>query len=184
MSIRMLFLTGVALVMIASVLLFPIPVQAQCGTGPVGSCVTCHIDQAPVYDKGRWHGVHARKDCCANCHGGNCSAVDKETAHIGMVANPLEDVYTNCRACHPDDYWKRAEVFAAELNITPASRATPTPVATSNPANRQPKVEILPLPGPPPLIPAQQALTLASLGLTIVITLAVVVFFACRAGPH
>lgn len=184
MSKKMLFLTGVALFIIALGSPVITPVQAQCGTGSVGSCVTCHIDQAPVYEKGHWHGVHARKDCCANCHGGNCSARDKETAHIGMVSNPLEDVYTNCHACHPNDYWQHAEIFAAELNITPASRATPTPVATSNPASRQPKIEILPLPGPPPLIPVQDALTLVSLGLAIVFTLAVVGFIAIRARPH
>ena len=58
----------------------------------------------PVYDQGDWHVLHARKDCCAQCHGGNCSSMDKDLAHEGMVANPLEDIYTNCYHCHPDDY--------------------------------------------------------------------------------
>lgn len=182
MSKKVLLLTGIALLVVALGNLVPVPVHAQCGTWPVGSCVTCHIDQAPVYDEGLWHGTHARRDCCTNCHGGNCSAAEKELAHAGIIANPLEDVYTNCHACHPDDYWQRAEAFAAELNITPASRATPTPVATTDPASRQPHIEILPPPGPPPLIPAQQALTLVTVGLTATVTLFVLGFLVRRAA--
>ena len=144
MSKRLLFLTGAVLLVIAVMNFLPTSVQAQCGTGPPGSCVECHIEQALVYEQGIWHGTHARKDCCTNCHGGNCSAAEKELAHVGIIANPLEDVYTNCHACHPDDYWQRAETFAVELNITPSSRATPTFVPTSDPASRQPTIFILP----------------------------------------
>jgi hypothetical protein len=176
MSKKVLLLTGIALLVVALGNLFPTPVHAQCGTWPVGSCVTCHIEQAPVYDEGHWHSVHARRDCCTNCHGGNCSATEKELAHVGLIANPLEDVYTNCHACHPDDYWQRAEVFAAELDITPASRSTPTPVATSDPASRRPQIDILPPPGPPPLISTQQALMFFSAGLTAAIVLLVLGF--------
>jgi hypothetical protein len=133
--------------------------------------VDCHINQAPVYEQGIWHGTHARKDCCTNCHGGNCSAVEKELAHVGIIANPLEDVYTNCHACHPDDYWQRAEAFAIELNITPASRATPTSVPTSDPVSRQPTIVILPPAGPPPLSSDPQTLFLFSLALATIIGL-------------
>jgi hypothetical protein len=109
--------------------IWPTSVSAQCGVNPPDpSCVTCHEIQEPVYGKGEWHSIHARKDCCTNCHGGNCSAAEKERAHEGMVPNPLSDIYTNCHACHPDDYPERAARFAAELGITPSSRETPTPV--------------------------------------------------------
>ena len=108
----------------------PVQVAAQCGSNPPpeSTCVTCHIEEAPVYENGEWHGVHARKDCCANCHGGNCRASDKDLAHQDMIANPLSDIYTNCHSFHPDDYQVRAEVFAIELGITPSSFPTPTPV--------------------------------------------------------
>jgi len=107
----------------------PIPAAAQCGVDlpPESSCITCHDQEAPVYENGEWHGIHARKDCCTNCHGGNCRAMDEDLAHQDMIANPLSNIYTNCHCCHPDDYQARAEVFAVELGVTPGSIPTPTP---------------------------------------------------------
>ncbi len=137
MKRRRFTLTGAFLLVSAVILgIGPSTVSAQCGVNPPhSSCITCHETQAPVYENGVWHGAHARKDCCTNCHGGNCNAEEKEQAHVGMIPNPLEDIYTNCHACHPDDYPQRAAVFAAELGITPSSRETPTPVPspTGNP---------------------------------------------------
>lgn len=162
---KLFFLAGFALLIFTLANLFPTPAAAQCGTGPVGSCVECHLAQAPVDEKDLWHGVHARKNCCTNCHGGNCSAAEKEVAHVGIVPNPLEDIYTNCHACHPADYWQRAEVFAAELKVTPASRATPSPGPTPDPLNRQPQIEIL----PPPRASNPQVLALVSAALTAIL---------------
>ncbi|NJD59011.1 MAG: hypothetical protein FIA98_06395 [Anaerolineae bacterium] len=107
----------------------PSPVFAQCGSNPPpdSSCYTCHVQEDPVAANGEWHGVHARKDCCAKCHGGNCSTMDKDLAHQGIVANPVSDIYTNCHSCHPDDYQTRADIFANKLDIIPGSIATPTP---------------------------------------------------------
>lgn len=109
----------------------PLPAVAQCGADlpTESSCISCHDQEAPVYENGEWHGIHARKDCCTNCHGGNCRAIDEDLAHQDMMANPLSDIYTNCHGCHPDDYQARAEVFAVELGITPSSIPTPTPVS-------------------------------------------------------
>lgn len=108
----------------------PTTAAAQCGSNPPpdSSCYTCHIEENPVAENGEWHGVHARKDCCTKCHGGNCSTMDQDLAHQGIIGNPLSDIYTNCHSCHPDDYQARAELFAAELDITPGSIATPTTV--------------------------------------------------------
>ena len=142
--IRKLFtLAGAFLLAIAITLsVSPLPVSAQCGVNPPHpSCVNCHEIQAPVDEGGEWHEVHARKDCCTNCHGGNCSAEEKERAHIGMIPNPLEDIYTNCHACHPDDYPQRAAVFAAELGVTPSSRETPMPAPNST-ENPQPPLKL------------------------------------------
>jgi hypothetical protein len=108
------------------------PVKAQCGdTPPKSSCITCHAQEAPVYQEGEWHGIHALKDCCTNCHGGNCSAQDKDLAHESLVAHPLDDIYTNCHTCHPDDYSERAVRFALLLGVTPGSSPTATPVPTA-----------------------------------------------------
>ena len=125
----------------------PIPAAAQCGSNPPpdSSCYTCHVEQDPVYENGLWHGIHANKDCCAKCHGGNCSTMDKTLAHEGMIANPLSDIYTNCHSCHPEDYQQVAETFAMELGITPGSIATPTPAPTQKVTANS--LIILPSPG-------------------------------------
>jgi hypothetical protein len=102
--------------------------SAQCGdTPPKSSCITCHEKEDPVFQNGAWHGIHALKDCCTNCHGGNCSATDKTLAHEGLVADPLEDIYVNCYHCHPDDYQEKAQRFAVLLGVTPGSSPTATP---------------------------------------------------------
>jgi len=108
------------------------------------SCCTCHATAHPVTDQGEWHVIHARKECCRACHGGNDQAQDKDTAHVGIVLNPLTDTYTACHQCHPDDYGQRAQVFAAALHITPQSNEpTPRPaVAASTP----PPMILTPLP--------------------------------------
>ena len=82
--------------------------------------------------KGEWHSIHALKDCCAHCHGGNCIATDKDLAHEGLVTHPLEDIYTNCYHCHPNDYQERAARFAVILGVIPGSRPTATPVAAEH----------------------------------------------------
>jgi hypothetical protein len=120
-----LFIASLAGVFILLVT-WTVPVLAQCGN-PVSSCVTCHEKQMPVYANGEWHTIHGRKDACANCHGGNIFAIEKEQAHVGLVSNPLSDIYVSCHQCHPD-YTERAARFATVLQITPSSSATSTPV--------------------------------------------------------
>ena len=120
-------LIGLALTTLFAILAVQ-PVRAQCPDRPQEStCFSCHSQETTVVLTGEWHTVHALKDCCAHCHGGNCAAADKEQAHVGMIVHPLQDIYTNCYHCHPDDYVTRAERFAALLGVTPDSSATPTP---------------------------------------------------------
>ncbi len=108
------------------------PAHAQCGDNPPkSSCITCHDQVDPVYQEGEWHAIHARKDICTKCHGGNCASMDKAMAHESLVVNPLTDIYTSCHGCHPDDYATRAARFAVVLGVTPGSIATPTAAPTS-----------------------------------------------------
>jgi hypothetical protein len=107
------------------------PARAQCAGPQQSSCTTCHAQEDPVNEKGEWHIIHASKDICINCHGGNGSATDKDLAHEGIMAHPLDDIYTDCHSCHPD-YATRAAQFAPILGVTPGSCATPTPAAVSN----------------------------------------------------
>jgi hypothetical protein len=133
------FATGAILVFVLSAsLLLPASVRAQCGEPAKSSCMTCHEKVAPVAENGQWHVLHASKDICLNCHGGNGSTMEKDLAHEGMMAEPLADIYTDCHSCHPD-YEARAAQFAPTLGVTPGSCATPTPVAVGN------------IPGGPPL---------------------------------
>jgi hypothetical protein len=130
---------GIILLLVILVSLsMPFRALAQCGEPPESTCMTCHAKEAPVSDEGEWHIIHAGKDICVNCHGGNASATDKALAHEGMMTEPLVDIYTDCHSCHPADYEARAAQFAPTLGVTPGSCSTPTPVAVSN------------LPGGPP----------------------------------
>jgi hypothetical protein len=114
------------------------PVRADCGGPPSSSCNTCHAQADPVSGKGEWHSIHASKDICIKCHGGNGSTMDKNLAHEGLVANPLNDIYTDCHSCHPQDYVGRAELFATTLGVTPGSCATPTPIPVTNTSGEPP----------------------------------------------
>jgi len=147
--------------------LTPSPVEAQCGSNPPpdSSCYTCHIEESPVAGNGEWHGIHAPKDCCARCHGGNCMSMDKELAHQDIILNPLSDIYTNCHSCHPDNYQELAAIFAAELDITPASISTPTPV----PAGKVNAEKLVILPTPTAATPSVVALPLEVGGMALII---------------
>jgi hypothetical protein len=120
-------------------------VSAQCENPPPSSCTTCHAQEDPVNEKGEWHIIHASKDICINCHGGNGSASEKDLAHEGLMAHPLDDIYTDCHGCHPD-YDERASRFAPALGITPGSCATPTPVTANHMSGEPPSGNIY-LPG-------------------------------------
>jgi hypothetical protein len=132
-------LIGFAILMIPSG--EPIYVYAQCGDAPTSSCSTCHAQEDPVNEKGKWHIIHASKDICMNCHGGNGSTMDKDLAHEGLMAHPLDDIYTDCHSCHPD-YDERAAHFAPTLGVTPGSCATSTPVPVGNISGEPPSDSI------------------------------------------
>lgn len=130
-------LIGVVLLILTGTM----PVRAQCEGPQTSSCSTCHAQEDPVNDKGEWHIIHARKDICINCHGGNGTEMDKDLAHENLTAHPLDDIYTDCHSCHPD-YDERADLFAQVLDVTPGSCATPTPVPVGNTSNGQPPSNI------------------------------------------
>lgn len=118
-----------------------VPARAQCEGPQASSCSTCHAQEDPVNENGEWHIIHANKDICTNCHGGNASTMDKDLAHENLTVQPLNDIYTDCHSCHPD-YIERADRFAPTLGITPSSCETPTPVPINNVANEPPSGNI------------------------------------------
>ena len=122
---------------------------AQCGdTIEKSSCITCHETTYPVNGTGEWHDIHANKDCCWNCHGGNTTAQDKDLAHVGMALNPLANTYQDCYACHPDDYQSKAERFGSILGIVPADNAPNLPPPQPISVRAENQLVILPTPEP------------------------------------
>jgi hypothetical protein len=127
-------------------------VHAQCGDNPPdSSCYQCHeLEQEyPVYGYGEWHDIHAQKDCCWNCHGGNSQSPDKDLAHQDMQANPLMDIRTDCYPCHPADYSDRAERFALTLGITPGNIEPPPQPPADHGLRIEHPIVILEQPEPP-----------------------------------
>ncbi len=135
--LRWFFFSGLAVILLL-LWVGTMPVRAECGEPQPSSCVTCHAQEDPVSGKGEWHIIHASKDICINCHGGNATTMNKDLAHESLTANPLSDIYTDCHSCHPYDFIGRAELFASTLGVTPGSCATPTSVSVSNPSGEPP----------------------------------------------
>ncbi len=123
------FFIGGVLLLFMSIICFanPSTALAQCGVPPKSSCANCHSKNGSVNAMGDWNEIHMKQDLCIHCHGGNATAMDKNIAHQGLLAQPLSDIYTDCHSCHPDDYAARSEQMAAELNLTINSCATPSP---------------------------------------------------------
>lgn len=125
------FLLPIAILLVVTLILCAVStsgVLADCGTPPKSSCISCHTPDGPVEGMGEWNSIHLSQDICTNCHGGNGSTMDKNLAHDGIVAQPLNDIYTNCHSCHPADYIALSDQLAATLNVTPDSGATPTAI--------------------------------------------------------
>ena len=98
-------------------LTLPPTASAQCGSIE-SSCAKCHQTSHPVCSDGTaWHSEYGHRNACWNCHGGNDTAQDKELAHVGLMRNPLDDAYTSCYVCHPDNYQQLAQRYAQSLGI-------------------------------------------------------------------
>ncbi len=137
-----LLVASLSILAIGLVLVFaPQAVVAQCEDSKP-SCCTCHATAHPVTNQGEWHAIHARKECCRACHGGNDQTQDKDAAHIGMTLHPLDDTYVACHQCHPDDYRQRAEVFAVALHVRPQSSEPLTKAVAFQPPSNVPPLKL------------------------------------------
>ena len=144
----LVFITGVLVLILVTVWLTLPPVTgAQCGSIE-SSCVKCHQETHPVYGTTEWHSEYGHRYACWNCHGGNDTAQDKELAHVGLVQDPLEDAYTSCYACHPENYKQLAERYAKTLGVA-VSFHEPSPRSINYVSS-----EIHPLVTPSPDTPA------------------------------
>jgi cytochrome c553 len=94
------------------------------------ACRNCHEDQYYLYDSGKWYCLHETKVGCTECHHGRPDTQIKESAHAGLIANPLVQDAAVCQNCHPDDYEERAQTYVSIAGISP----TPQPYATYTPS--------------------------------------------------
>ena len=61
---------------------------------------------------------------------------------MGITLHPLDDTYSACHQCHPDDYRQRAEVFAVALHITPQSIEPVTRTVAFQPPSDVPPIRL------------------------------------------
>ena len=147
-KLTFIFLAVGILLVAVSAFLLATPAKAQCGS-QASSCKNCHETQAqkPVNNDGTtWHTQHAFGDFCYLCHAGNNQATDKVAAHTGMV-DPLTDIATSCKSCHPTDFTAKAQTYATTLGVTIGAGSTSgaaTPVATAASATTQSAVVATP----------------------------------------
>ena len=136
------------------------------------SCMACHENLYVLHDTGKWYCMCGTKARCTYCHHGVLGALDEETAHQGMIANPVRDNAAVCQNCHPDDYTEHVAMFAAHGGLSP----TPISLPTYNPAlagvNTEPVSDLL---RPQPL----ETWRVAGLGATV-LGFVLVIIFAIR----
>ena len=131
---RMLFLTIIASILVGMALLIPGKTGqalAQAETPPEDTaCRNCHEDQYYLYDRGNWYCLNETKVGCTECHRGHPDTLIKDSAHAGLIPNPLVHDAAVCQSCHPDDYRARVQTYASIAGIRP----TPRPYVTSMPS--------------------------------------------------
>ncbi len=96
----------------------------QTGESP-SSCLTCHQDQYLLYDSGKWYCLCPLQANCVYCHQGNPDSVRVESAHEGLVRDPLQHADEICRPCHGDDYPTYVEEFVGRAGALHTTGGAP-----------------------------------------------------------
>lgn len=122
--------TGLVVLFVCLLSLVCVPlVHAQDETPQDSTCRSCHENRYLLHDSGNWYCLCGKQGECIDCHGGDDTNWNADTAHVDMVINPIEENPAVCQNCHPDNYNARIEEFAAMAGIDPH----PTPAPTSTP---------------------------------------------------
>jgi hypothetical protein len=100
-----------------------LPSQARAETTPPdepSNCIACHEDLYYLHDTGKYFCVTEARQRCADCHDGDPSATDKESAHAHRSAHPVvnEDI-SKCQQCHPSDCAEYVQKFSQIAGISP-----------------------------------------------------------------
>jgi hypothetical protein len=131
---KMLFLTITASILVETVLFIPGGTGQALAENEISpedtSCIDCHEDQYYLYDSGKWYCLNETKVRCTECHRGRTDTMIQESAHEGLIANPLINDAVVCQNCHPNDYRAKVQTYSSIAGINP----TPRPYATCTPS--------------------------------------------------
>ncbi len=149
MSAKKLFSVPLVLIAVFAALimtLFISPAQAQARI-PLQSndgsrCVTCHEDLYYLHDTGKAYCLKDAPMACVDCHGGDPTALTKESAHFNRAAHPvINDDDKKCYECHPAEAGTRLDKFRQVAGISEIKLAVPCepasiPVTTGFPESQ------------------------------------------------
>ncbi|OGO39141.1 MAG: hypothetical protein A2W35_13730 [Chloroflexi bacterium RBG_16_57_11] len=100
-------------------------------TPPDSACATCHENLYLLHDTGKWYCSCKRRADCTVCHAGQADTYIEEQAHLGLIANPIQDNLAACQSCHGEDYEEYIERFALIAGVS----SPPPPGPTYSPAS-------------------------------------------------
>ncbi|MBI5567310.1 MAG: hypothetical protein HY870_20595 [Chloroflexi bacterium] len=113
------------------------------------TCLSCHENLYYLYDTGKWFCVAKAPMRCANCHGGDPTAIDQAAAHLTRTAHPIINGDTTiCQQCHTENCTEHVQQFDRIAGISQDIRVATSirPVSTvAQPAIRPPASELNPI---------------------------------------
>jgi len=123
-------LASIAILIVGILVLAGYPVHALVSQASLSaqsnnsSCITCHEDLYYLHDTGKSYCITAHKDRCVNCHEGNPDVLNKDQAHLGLIAYPQKNDGEKCQECHAQDAQVRLDEFASMGGYKPIVEAT------------------------------------------------------------
>ena len=84
------------------------------------NCIICHEDLYYQHDTGKYFCVSEASQRCTDCHGGDPTATDKESAHFDRSAHPVVNGdISKCQECHPGNCEEYVQQFEQLAGINP-----------------------------------------------------------------
>ena len=115
------FLIAVLAGILTLLTMWTVPAHAQFHTPQAEpKCISCHENLYFLHDTGKWFCLNEETSMtCVGCHGGDPSALTKESAHANRAAYPIVNENTSkCSECHPEQSGERVEIFAREAGTS------------------------------------------------------------------
>jgi hypothetical protein len=118
-------------------LCMPGPALAEQDTPETPSnCIVCHENLYYLHDTGKYFCVNEASQRCVDCHGGDPTATDKESAHFDRSAHPVVNGdISKCQECHPSDCEEFVHKFEQVAGINPVMLAAKPILLEARPAD-------------------------------------------------